>query len=114
MPDLNPEPLRLAAPPVSSRGGQAVWARSVLRLQRSVGNREVVRMLGLSPALPVVPMPDGPMQEAPAQEAPLALVPAPAAAAAAAAWQRRLQLAWRRLRGLPPPDETVVLIEERR
>jgi|GEM_PF-3997002 len=105
MPDLNPEPLRLAAPPVSSRGGQAVWARSVLRLQRSVGNREVVRMLGLSPALPVAPAPD-----ALAQEAPLALVPAPAAAP----WRRCLQLAWRRLRGLPPPDEAVVLIEGRR
>ena len=80
MPPSTSEPSRIDPPHPSSRGGHALWAQSVLRLQQTVGNREVLRLMGQSEAvrpLPTVPtdrnlqtlpvvafMPEGPVQQA--------------------------------------------------
>ena len=47
MPPSSVEAKRITVPPAHSRGGHALWARSVLRLQQAVGNREVLRLMDI-------------------------------------------------------------------
>lgn len=105
MPIPSCEPARIHPPHPSSRGGHALWARSVLRLQQTVGNREVLRLIGQSqPA------------ETAAQAMPVvACVPEPEPVPAP--WRLRVLAAMRRLRpgsAAQPQGDTVVLLEDKR
>jgi hypothetical protein len=87
-PDINGFP-RLGP---GTRGGRALFIRSVLRLQQSVGNREVVRLLVQEAAVP----PPAEALPAHAVATCASLVPM-LASVPALPWGQRLVRAWRRL-----------------
>lgn len=76
----------------AARGGHLLAVRSVLRLQQSIGNREVVRLL-----MQDAPMPPLPRAGATAIEAPVESTVVAASQASVVPWRQRVALAWGRL-----------------
>jgi len=88
MPVHSPEVTRLTQPRPDVRGDSALRVRSIQRLQQTIGNREVVRML--------VPPPDAsPIRQS--GSIPAAQLPTAAAAGFFALWQQGLALIRSRL-----------------
>jgi hypothetical protein len=87
MPVRSPELARLTQPRPDVRGDHALRVRSILRLQQTIGNREVVRLMASPPDAPLV-----------CQAESLPAVPWPPVAAtwSAAHWRQRLSLIWGR------------------
>lgn len=114
MPIPPAEPARIDPPHPSSRGGHALWARSVLRLQQTVGNREVLRLMGQSQPAP--PRPTVPADRNP-QNLPVVASMPEGPARPAASWRIRVLAAMRRLwpRNVPKPEsDTIDLLEDKR
>ena len=92
MPIPSPDPARLVQSPPRGRGGQEMRVRTLLRLQQTIGNREVARLL----ATPPTPAPSTAVAALPRTD----VVPVvEATVAPARSWRERLSGSWTRLAG---------------